>query len=85
MPGLAGYRQLHADVEASQVAGDLAGVGVVDFVGAAEGRRPSADAQPAARGPELEAVLADETNFIDVTRCGPTMYTATSGGESFGG
>ena len=85
VPGLAGYRQLHADVEATLAAGAVAGVGINDFVGAAEGRRPSRDAPALARGPELEAVLADERSFIDATRCGPTLYQAISGAESFGG
>jgi len=85
VPGLAGYRQFHADIDATVAAAAAVGVGVTDFEGAAEGRRLSRDAPPLAPGPQLEAVLADERRFIDVTRCRRTLYEAVSGASTFRG
>jgi hypothetical protein len=84
VPGLSGYRQFRADVVATQAAGPVVGVGVTDYVGAAEGRRRDLEAVPLPRTPALEAVLADEANFIDQARCGPNLYHAVAG-IGFGG
>jgi hypothetical protein len=84
VPGLQGYRQFRADLDATRRAATAAGFGTSGFLGIAEGRRP-AMTSTVSSGPQLDAVLADERNFIDVERCAATVYEATSGAEPFGG
>lgn len=84
VPGLRGYRQFRADLDATRRAALAAGLPTSDFLGIAEGRRPGMTST-VTRGPQLDAVLADEQNFIDVGRCAATIYEATSGTEPFGG
>jgi hypothetical protein len=85
VPGLSGYRQFHGDPRQTAELARGLGFGVSDFDGCAEGRRATIQAAAINRGPELEAVLADEKNFIDLARCGPTMYRAIFGSRDFGG
>jgi len=85
VPGLSGYRQFHGDPHVTAELARALGFGVSDFDGCAEGRRATIQATAVTRGPELDAVLADEQNFIDLARCGPTMYRAIFGAEAFGG
>ena len=85
LPGLSGYRQFHADPHQTAELARTLGFGVSDFEGCAEGRRTTLSAAGVRHGPELEAVLADEKNFIDLARCGPTLYQAIFGSDAFGG
>jgi hypothetical protein len=84
VPGLQGYRQFRADLDATRRAAMAVGFGTSDFLGIAEGRRPDPKSTVIS-GPQLDAVLADERNFIDVERCASTIYEATCGAGSFGG
>ncbi len=85
IPGLTGYRQFHGEPEITAQAVTTLGAGVGDYEGIAEGRRELGAASKVEPGPWLDDVLADERNFIDVDRCGPTVYEAVSGAETFGG
>lgn len=85
VPGLSGYRQFHAEPGATARLAELLSAGIRDFDGSAEGRRVSPDAVAVRHGPEIDAVLADEQNFIDLARCGPTLYRSAFGAEAFGG
>ena len=85
VPGLSGYRQFHADQRVTAELARALGFGIGDFDGCAEGRRATVEATAVRRGPELDAVLADEKNFIDLARCGPTMYRAIFGADAFCG
>lgn len=84
VPGLQGYRQFRADLDTTRRAAMAAGFGTNDFLGIAEGRRHGMEST-VIPGPQLDVVLADERNFIDVERCAPTIYEATSGAAAFGG
>ncbi len=62
-----GYRQFHADPDASARAAVAAGVGLADFDGAAEGRYTDTSTFSAfiAQSEVSELALGDERNFVD--------------------
>ncbi|MCZ7526631.1 MAG: EthD domain-containing protein [Acidimicrobiia bacterium] len=70
VPGLRGYRQVHADPEASKAAAAAAGVGVHDFDGVAEAYYADVeDFLGIMAKPEVTAdALEDEKRFIDHSR-----------------
>lgn len=81
IPGSQGYRQLHADPEASMSAADAAGVGVSDYEGAAvafyEDLPYFLDLMSK---PEItEVALADERRFLDHSRSMLGLFSAIPG------
>jgi hypothetical protein len=71
-----GYRQFHADPDASARAAVAAGVGLADFDGAAEGRYPDTSTFSAfiAQSEVSELALGDERNFVDHGRTALGLY-----------
>ena len=71
-----GYRQFHADPDASARAAAAAGFGLADFDGTAEGRYTDTDTFSAfiAQSEVSDLALGDERNFIDHGRTALGLY-----------
>ena len=77
-PGLAGYRQLHADGPATRAAAAAAGLGISDFDGVALEWFATVDDFVSAVGSRPShgvKAKASESNFNDIARAVPTVAT----------
>jgi hypothetical protein len=76
VPGLQGYRQFHANQEATKAAAEAVGVALSDFEGAAEGfYRSLKDFLEIMSKPEVAAdAIEDEKKFIDHSRSVIGLY-----------